>query len=231
MNYKNILDRYYEFSGGRDKWKNLNSFSLEIQMTSLDYENINNRLKFFLGGKDKWRFEKPSAKDTLVMIRNGQMEYKNLMGSSTISEVIKSTELPFMGGPLTSILYLLRLEERDPSIRLEDDYSFEGIKCYRLTISNESSNNHFLFDKESFKLVSREIDGKTGEYILWFEDYKDFTGHYLPTKLFKQGYSSIGFPLLDSLFQKEQGKTLISELVNFQPNPELSEELFKIPDV
>jgi len=227
-----IIDTYFEVTGGKDKWRSLEGVKMEgkmkMPMRNMEIKMTTVTLK---GGK-QYSMMNFQGREMKQGVYDGEIMWGTNFMSGKAEEVDSETVSNFKKNEAQDFPHpLLDYEKKGYSVKLLGQENLEGIECHKIqltknpvTINGEEKNNivFFYFDVESSVVTGIEstlpggggmMPGRGGQQnsrpIATVSDYQEVEGLYFPFS------TSVG-----------PGQMQIDKVIL---NPELEEDAFAMP--
>ena len=221
-----IIDNYFENTGGIDTWNALNSMKsmatinqegMEFPLTIINMKDGRQMLQFEVQGKVLTQaFDGDVSWSTNFMT----MEAEKSDAESTENMKRESLDFP---DPF------LNYKDKGYSIELLGKETVEGVECFKIKLTKKpqlvdgldvDNISYFFFDTENFVPIVIESEIKSGEMKGkisrgTFSDYDEVEGLYFP------------FSVTEGI--KDMGAQTIN-FTSFELNPEIDDAIFEFPE-
>ncbi len=222
-----ILDTYFENTGGREAWNKLDGYSavasvdaqgMEIPIEMINMKDGRTITKFSLQGKEIVQ----QAYDGETLWSVSFMTMKPEKGESEDTENHKRSIGEFPDA-------LLNHEKMGYTVALDGEDTKDGVECYKLKLTKKSQlvdgeemDNivYYYFDKENFvpimqeqEIMSGQMKGQVAQTL--FSDYQEVDGLYFPFSM---------------TFQTEGGGGQTIQVESMELNPEIDDTVFAFPE-
>ena len=221
-----ILDNYFENTGGKDAWLKLEGYSMkanvDAQGMTIPIESVSLKdgrmiIKFSLQGKEIVQ----QAYDGETTWSVSFMTMKPEKGESEDTENYKREIGEFPEA-------LLRYKDLGYTVEMDGEDTKDGVECYKLKVTKktqlvdgEEKENivYYYFDKENFvpimqeqEMMSGQMKGQIAQTL--FSDYQEVDGLYFPFSL---------------TYQTEGGGGQTISVESMELNPEVEDSVFAFP--
>lgn len=221
-----IIDNYFENTGGVDNWRALTGFiskatvnqqGMDIPITMIALKDGRQIMQFELQGKEvvQQAFDGKEAWGTNFM----SMEAEKRDNETTENIKREAGDFP---DPF------LDYADKGYSVELLGEETIEGTACFKIKLTKKpklvdgaevDNISYYFFDTENFVPIAVESEIKTGQMkgkisTIGFSDYQEVEGLYFPFSI-SQGVKDMG-----------------SQVINFtsiEVNPTVDDAIFKFP--
>ena len=221
-----IIDTYFENTGGLDNWNALNSMrsnatiiqdGMEFPLTIINMKDGRQLVQFEVQGKVLTQ-----AFDGEVAWGHNFMTMEAEKSDAEATENMKRESRDFPDP-------FLNYKDKGYAIELLGKETVEGVECFKIKLSKKpqlvdgqevDNISYYFFDTENFVPIVVESEIKTGQMKGnvsrgTFSDYDEVEGLYFP------------FSITEGI--KDMGAQTIN-FTSFELNPEIDDAIFKFPE-
>ena len=195
-----ILDRYFENTGGKENWLQLTSQSVRAKMEMQGMEFPATMIS-----------KRPNKSKMIIDIQGMQMIMASdgekywmvnpMMGSTDAQEMPQAQAKDFERQKFES--EFLNYQEKGHKVSLEGTETVDGVECFKVKLEKKDGDVEFhYFDTENYVVIMQEsfmTEGpmKGQEVKTYFSDYQEVDGfmipHYMESKMGGMSLQKITF--------------------------------------
>jgi hypothetical protein len=170
-----VIDKYYQAMGGKDKWLNLNSMT---QTAELNIQGSTVNLKMFAENNKKFKTE---------------ISFQGMLGYDLVTSTEGWMYMPFQGQMKAEPMTKEQVEKRASQLDIQGDLldykkkgstveylgkeDLDGTDCFKIKLTLKNGNIYnYYFDASNYYLIKQiskiQMDGKEMEDATEFSNYQ-----------------------------------------------------------